>query len=170
MARRVAWETFNMHGRWDKKYTVCYLQWRLALEVKLSARNDCRLQMSLIARGFMTYSLFQSRTHLPDGVQSKQWKRQLVSAYWVHYAAFATKARHAGLTKLILLVEKTHRSNIRTIKASHWTKRRADHSNRAICGMNRLPPLEHWDRGFESHSSHGCLCTFILYLCCSVCR
>jgi hypothetical protein len=28
--------------------------------------------------------------------------------------------------------------------------------------MNRLRPLEHWDRGFESHSRHGCLCAFIL--------
>jgi hypothetical protein len=31
--------------------------------------------------------------------------------------------------------------------------------------MNRLRPL---DRGFESHSRHGCLCAFILCLCCSV--
>jgi hypothetical protein len=30
--------------------------------------------------------------------------------------------------------------------------------------------LEHWDRGFESPSRHGCLCAFILCLCCSVCR
>jgi hypothetical protein len=27
--------------------------------------------------------------------------------------------------------------------------------------MNCLLPLEHWDRGFESHSRHGCLCAFI---------
>jgi hypothetical protein len=26
--------------------------------------------------------------------------------------------------------------------------------------MNRLRPLEHWDRGFEPHSRHGCLCLF----------
>jgi hypothetical protein len=26
-----------------------------------------------------------------------------------------------------------------------------------LTGMNRLRPLEHWDRGFESHSRHGCL-------------
>jgi hypothetical protein len=30
--------------------------------------------------------------------------------------------------------------------------------------MNRLRPLEHWDRGFESHSRHGCLCAFILFV------
>jgi hypothetical protein len=30
--------------------------------------------------------------------------------------------------------------------------------------------LERWDRGFESHSRHGCLCAFILCLCCSSCR
>jgi hypothetical protein len=27
-----------------------------------------------------------------------------------------------------------------------------------------LPSLESWDRGFESHSSHGCLYTFILFV------
>jgi hypothetical protein len=30
--------------------------------------------------------------------------------------------------------------------------------------MKRLRPLEHWNRGFESHSRHGCLCAFILFL------
>jgi hypothetical protein len=29
--------------------------------------------------------------------------------------------------------------------------------------MNCLRPLEHWDRGFESHSRHGCLSAFILF-------
>jgi hypothetical protein len=46
----------------------------------------------------------------------------------------------------------------------------ADHSDRAVLGMNRLRPFEHWDRGFESHSRIGCLCAFILCLCCSVYR
>jgi hypothetical protein len=46
----------------------------------------------------------------------------------------------------------------------------ADHSDRAVYGMNRLRPLEHWDRGFESHSRHGYLYAFILGLCCPVCR
>jgi hypothetical protein len=32
-----------------------------------------------------------------------------------------------------------------------------------------LSPLEHWDRGFESYSRHGCLCSFILCLFCPVC-
>jgi hypothetical protein len=36
--------------------------------------------------------------------------------------------------------------------------------------MNRLVPLEHWIRGFESHSRHECLFAFLLCLCCSVCR
>jgi hypothetical protein len=35
-------------------------------------------------------------------------------------------------------------------------------------GMNCFLPLEHWDRGFESHSRRGCLCSFILCLCCPV--
>jgi hypothetical protein len=38
----------------------------------------------------------------------------------------------------------------------------AGHSSRAVWSMNRLRSLEHWDRGFESHSRHGCMCTFIL--------
>jgi hypothetical protein len=33
-----------------------------------------------------------------------------------------------------------------------------------------LPRLKRWGRGFESDSRHGCLCPFILCLCCSVCR
>jgi hypothetical protein len=46
----------------------------------------------------------------------------------------------------------------------------ADHSGRAILGMNCLHSLKHWDRGFKSHSSHGCLCARLLCLCCPVCR
>jgi hypothetical protein len=34
--------------------------------------------------------------------------------------------------------------------------------------MNLLHPLEHWERGFESQSRHGCLCEFILCLHCHV--
>jgi hypothetical protein len=30
--------------------------------------------------------------------------------------------------------------------------------------------LKRWGRQFESHSGHGCLCAFILCLCCPVCR
>jgi hypothetical protein len=33
---------------------------------------------------------------------------------------------------------------------------------------NCLRPLEAYGRGFESHSTHGCLSTFILCLCCPV--
>jgi hypothetical protein len=46
----------------------------------------------------------------------------------------------------------------------------ADHSGLAVYGVKCLRPLELWDCGFESHSRHACLCTFILCLCCSVCR
>jgi hypothetical protein len=35
---------------------------------------------------------------------------------------------------------------------------RADHSGRAVWGIKWLRSLERWDRGFESHSKHGCLC------------
>jgi hypothetical protein len=41
-----------------------------------------------------------------------------------------------------------------------------DHSGRAVWGINCLRFLAHWGRGFETHSSHGCLSTFILCLCC----
>jgi hypothetical protein len=44
----------------------------------------------------------------------------------------------------------------------------ADHSVRALWGMKCLRPLKHWDRGFESHSKHGCLSTFLLCLYCPV--
>jgi hypothetical protein len=33
-----------------------------------------------------------------------------------------------------------------------------------------VPSKTHWDRGFEPHYTHGCLCAFILFLCCSVRR
>jgi hypothetical protein len=45
-----------------------------------------------------------------------------------------------------------------------------DQSGRAVWGMNCLRSLKHCGRGFESHSRHGCLCAFILCLCCPVCR
>jgi hypothetical protein len=44
----------------------------------------------------------------------------------------------------------------------------SDHRGRGGYGMNCLLSLERWDRGFASHSKHGCLCAFIC-LCCSVC-
>jgi hypothetical protein len=46
----------------------------------------------------------------------------------------------------------------------------ADHGGRAVWGVNRLRPIKHWGCRFEFHSRHGCLCAFILCLCCSVCR
>jgi hypothetical protein len=35
------------------------------------------------------------------------------------------------------------------------------HSGRVVWGMNRLRPLEHWDRWFESHSGHACVCVHL---------
>jgi hypothetical protein len=43
-----------------------------------------------------------------------------------------------------------------------------NHSGRAVSGMNRLRPLEHWDRGFESHSRHGCVYCVRLFCVCVV--
>jgi hypothetical protein len=34
--------------------------------------------------------------------------------------------------------------------------------------MYCILPLEHWDLEFESHSRHGCMYVFLLYLCCHV--
>jgi hypothetical protein len=42
----------------------------------------------------------------------------------------------------------------------------ADHSGHINC----LRSLGRWDRGFGSHSRHGCLSAFILCSCCPVCR
>jgi hypothetical protein len=36
-----------------------------------------------------------------------------------------------------------------------------DHSGHAVSGINRLRSLERLDRGFESHSKHGCLCVHL---------
>jgi hypothetical protein len=49
-------------------------------------------------------------------------------------------------------------------------RNKAGYRGRAVKGMNCLRSLERWDRGFESHSKHECLCEFILCSCCSVCR
>jgi hypothetical protein len=38
-----------------------------------------------------------------------------------------------------------------------------------LCRKNCLRSLGRWDRVFESYSRHGCLCAFILCLCCPVC-
>jgi hypothetical protein len=35
----------------------------------------------------------------------------------------------------------------------------ADH----VKGTECLRPLEHWDRGLESHSGHGCTSSFLAY-------
>jgi hypothetical protein len=38
---------------------------------------------------------------------------------------------------------------------------KADQSGRSVWGMNCLRSLEHYDRRFESHSRHGCLCVCV---------
>jgi hypothetical protein len=44
----------------------------------------------------------------------------------------------------------------------------ADHSGRALYGMNCLHSLDHWGRGFESHSRHECLYFVPLFCVCVV--
>jgi hypothetical protein len=41
----------------------------------------------------------------------------------------------------------------------------ADHSGCPVQVMKCLLPLNHWNRGFESRSGHGCLSAFLLCLC-----
>jgi hypothetical protein len=43
------------------------------------------------------------------------------------------------------------------------------HCGRAVSGLNCLRSLEHWDLGFESHSSHGCLCVRLFCACVFLC-
>jgi hypothetical protein len=43
-----------------------------------------------------------------------------------------------------------------------------DHRGRVVQGMKYRRPLKHWDRAFESHSTHGYLSSFLLCLCCPV--
>jgi hypothetical protein len=74
--------------------------------------------------------------------------------------------RYKGLYK-INLKSGSHRS-VRCI--SFNIKNVSDHSGRAVWGTNCLRSLEHWDRGFQSHSRHGCMCAFILCSCCPACR
>jgi hypothetical protein len=40
----------------------------------------------------------------------------------------------------------------------------SEHSGRVVLGMKCLRPFEHWGRDFESHSRHGCLSVYILFL------
>jgi hypothetical protein len=43
--------------------------------------------------------------------------------------------------------------------------KKIDHSDRAVKSMECLRPLEHWDRGFESHSGYGCMPEYFLCSC-----
>jgi hypothetical protein len=45
----------------------------------------------------------------------------------------------------------------------------ADHSGCAEYGMNRLSPLEHWNRGFESFSRHESMCVRLFCVCVVLC-
>jgi hypothetical protein len=40
---------------------------------------------------------------------------------------------------------------------------------RAVSGMNCFRSLESWDRRFESHSRHGCLCVHLFCVCAVLC-
>jgi hypothetical protein len=43
------------------------------------------------------------------------------------------------------------------------------HTGRSMCLPITVAALNHWDRGFESHMRHGCLCAFILCFCAVLC-
>jgi hypothetical protein len=42
----------------------------------------------------------------------------------------------------------------------HNDELHAGPNGRAVCGTYCFLPFEHWDRGFESHSRHGCVSAF----------
>jgi hypothetical protein len=39
-----------------------------------------------------------------------------------------------------------------------------------VAARSKARLLEHWNRVFEYHLRHGCLCAFVLCFCYSVCR
>jgi hypothetical protein len=57
----------------------------------------------------------------------------------------------------------------RTVPVFSLSAISADHSCRAVWGMNHLHPLEHWDRVFESRSRHGYLCVRLFCVCLVLC-
>jgi hypothetical protein len=58
------------------------------------------------------------------------------------------------------------KNTIKTIHLNIWNVvyQSVDHSGRAVSGKNCLRSLERWDRGFDSHSRHECLCALILFV------
>jgi hypothetical protein len=50
----------------------------------------------------------------------------------------------------------------------HAKKPLADRSGRVVWDTDTFSPLKPWGRGFESHSTVGCVC--LLCLCCPVCK
>jgi hypothetical protein len=46
----------------------------------------------------------------------------------------------------------------------------ADHSGRAVKGINCLHSLKHWGRVFESHLRHGYIYAHSFYVCAVLCK
>jgi hypothetical protein len=60
-----------------------------------------------------------------------------------------------------------HYSPFYFIDISDWWS--ADHGGSSVEGTNCLCSFEWWDRGFESHSRHECLCMRLICLCVILC-
>jgi hypothetical protein len=71
-------------------------------------------------------------------------------------------------TTLRIDVRRKKAQKFQSSQISYWTVKFV-HSEfqQAYINDHCLRSLEHCDRGFESHSRHGCISTFILCLCCS---
>jgi hypothetical protein len=86
--------------------------------------------------------------------------RLLVCEDWEIMADGGEKNRwnYSVLFSLVLVLLLLHRCQFIVVYLKMLIIAIADHSGRAVYGINCLRSLEHWDRGFEAHSSHGCLC------------
>jgi hypothetical protein len=73
--------------------------------------------------------------------------------------------RHSHTFILIIFESNLILKYIFFIVRNILSTRFADHSSRAVEGMNNLLPLESWDHVFESHSRHRCACVHLFCVC-----
>jgi hypothetical protein len=73
----------------------------------------------------------------------------LSSEMWSHVVSTVFMSSSQGSVSSGFVCKCTYLLNIDT-----------DQIGRAVKGINCLRPLEHWDRGFESHWRYGCMCAF----------
>jgi hypothetical protein len=89
---------------------------------------------------------------------------------WLKYASSTQTAvshrKHCTLLWRKISALKQVDNQLRILyRGASWCMPTADHSGRAVWGMNCLRSLERWDRGFESYSRHGCLYGHLFCVC-----